>query len=78
MESETKNELITGAEQFEEISVCPHCNEPAEEKFSGDEGWTFCSGECGCIEGEGSVHKFICKKCEQICDEEKCECGGSN
>lgn len=63
--------------QFEEISVCPHCGELAEKRFSGDEGWTFCSGECGCIEFEGSETKYWCKKCEEICDEEQCNCGNS-
>lgn len=60
--------------QFEEISVCPHCHAPTEEKFSGDEGWTFCSDGCGCLEGDRTVHKFLCLNCEEICDEEKCNC----
>jgi predicted DNA-binding transcriptional regulator AlpA len=33
-------------------SKCPHCGAPTEEKFSGDEGWTFCTDGCGCIEGD--------------------------
>lgn len=59
---------------FEEISVCPHCNAPTEERHSGDEGWTFCSDGCGCLEGDRTVYKFICSDCEEICDEEKCDC----
>lgn len=59
---------------FEEISVCPHCNAPTEQRFSGDEGFTFCTDECGCIEGERTVYKFECLNCHGICDEEKCTC----
>lgn len=59
---------------FEEISVCPHCGEPSEERFSGDEGWAFCSDGCGCIEGDGTLTKFVCSECEEIVDEEKCNC----
>lgn len=59
---------------FEEISVCPHCNEPTEERFSGDEGWTFCSGECGCLEGDHVETKYVCPNCEEIVDEPKCNC----
>jgi len=65
---------MKAVEQFEEVSVCPHCNALAEERFSGDEGWTFCTDGCGCIEGEGSVSKFMCNKCEEIKDEEICNC----
>jgi hypothetical protein len=69
--------------EFEEISVCPYCNAPTEEKFSGDEGWTFCPEGCGCLEGEKSVYKFICPDCEEVCDEDACTCvhfmnGGSD
>ena len=64
----------TNKEQFKEISVCPHCGEPTEEKFSGDEGWTFCMGECGCIEGDRTETKFECQKCHELCDEEICNC----
>ena len=33
------------------ITVCADCGEPTEEKWSGDEGWTVCSG-CGNVEGD--------------------------
>lgn len=59
--------------QFEEVSVCPHCGALTEEKFSGDEGWTFCTDGCGCLEGDRIEHKFICKYCEEIKDTEHCE-----
>lgn len=59
---------------FNEVQVCPHCNAMAEEKFAGDEGWTFCSDGCGCIEGDVSVFKFECSSCHEICDTENCEC----
>jgi len=59
---------------FEEISLCPYCEAPTEEKFSGDEGWTFCSDGCGCLEGVDLIHKFICLKCQEICDKEECNC----
>lgn len=59
---------------FEEISVCPYCDAPTEEKFSGDEGWTFCSDGCGCLEGEHKVYKFECPKCHELRDEPKCNC----
>ncbi len=59
---------------FKEISVCPHCDMPTEERFSGDEGWTFCSDGCGCLEGDGVVYKFECQECYSICDDEKCIC----
>lgn len=59
---------------FEEISCCPHCGEPSEERFSGDEGWTFCSGECGCIEFEGSETRYCCSECGDIFDEPICAC----
>lgn len=60
--------------EFEEVKVCPHCGALSEEKFSGDEGWSFCSDGCGCIEGERSVYKFECPDCHELCDEEKCNC----
>jgi len=60
--------------KFDEVSLCPHCGAQTEEKFSGDEGWTFCSDGCGCLEGDRLDHKFICLNCESICDEEKCNC----
>ena len=62
------------ADTFEEVQVCPHCGALAEEKFSGDEGWTFCTDGCGCIEGDKSVYKFECNKCFSICETEKCDC----
>ncbi len=62
------------AEQFEEVQVCPFCGAETEERGLGDEGWTFCSDDCGCLEGEKPVHKFACVKCGNICDEEKCDC----
>lgn len=63
---------MTVSEKFEEISVCPFCDAPTEERFSGDEGFTFCTGDCGCLEGEKTVSKFVCGICGEICDEEKC------
>lgn len=60
--------------QFEEVSVCPHCGALTEERFFGDEGWTFCADGCGCLEGDRVEYKFMCLSCEEICDEEKCEC----
>lgn len=62
------------AEDFEEVKVCPHCGAPSEEKFSGDEGWSFCSDGCGSIEGEKSVYKFECPSCHELKDEPKCNC----
>lgn len=59
---------------FEEVKVCPHCGALSEERFSGDEGWSFCTEECGCIEGDPPVHKFQCSECGNLCDEEKCNC----
>jgi len=60
---------------FEEVSVCPYCLMPSEERsFGGNDGATFCSGDCGCIEGEGSINKFECSECGELCDEEKCNC----
>jgi len=59
---------------FEEVKVCPHCGALSEEKFSGDEGWSFCTDECGCIEGSPTVHKFECSDCKDLLDEPKCNC----
>lgn len=59
---------------FEEVSVCPHCGSLTEEKFAGDEGWTFCTDGCGCLEGDRPIHKFLCSECEEICDTENCNC----
>ncbi len=59
---------------FEEISVCPHCLMPTVEKFSGDEGWTFCSEDCGCLEGEKPLYKFECSRCGDLKDTEECNC----
>lgn len=61
-------------QEFEEVSVCPHCDAPTVERSSGDEGFTFCSEDCGCLEGEKSVYKFICPDCEEVKDEAKCDC----
>jgi hypothetical protein len=58
----------------EEISVCPHCNAPTEERFIGDEGWTFCTDGCGCLEGDKPMHKFQCSHCMEIQDVEECNC----
>ena len=60
--------------QFEEVTVCPYCSQPTKEMMLGDEGFTFCSDGCGCLEGEKTVYKLVCKKCDQICDLEKCDC----
>lgn len=62
------------ASQFDEVTVCPHCGSLTEEKFIGDEGATFCTDGCGNLEGYGLIHKFQCKKCYEIVDEEKCNC----
>ena len=43
----------------EEVSVCPYCEAPTEEIFCGDEGWTFCSDGCGCLEGHDVVYKIL-------------------
>src|SRR6478736_1725153 len=59
--------------QFDEVTVCPHCGSLTEEKFIGDEGATFCTDGCGNLEGNGVLHKFQCKKCYEIVDEEKCD-----
>lgn len=60
--------------EFEEVSACPHCGNLAEERFSGDEGWTFCTEECGCIEFEGSVTRYCCPDCKELKNEPKCDC----
>lgn len=60
--------------EFEEVKVCPHCGAESEEQFSGDEGWSFCSDGCGCIEGDRSVYKFRCPSCEELKDTEHCDC----
>src|SRR5580765_2101811 len=62
------------SQQFNEISVCPHCNAPTVERYVGTEGWTFCSDECGCLEGERLLHKYECSKCWEVCDAEYCSC----
>ncbi len=60
---------------FEEVQVCPHCGELAEERrISEDEGLTFCSDECGCIEGDERAVKYECPKCHELKDEPKCDC----
>lgn len=62
--------------KFEEISICAHCGEPTNEvTYSCGNGWdgnTICNG-CGMIEPD-TVTKFFCKDCEEICDEETCNC----
>lgn len=65
---------IPDPKRFEEITVCPHCGEPTEERFSGDEGWTFCSDECGCLEGDRLERKFLCTMCNEIKDDDACDC----
>lgn len=67
-------ETITKQLEFDEVTVCPHCGVLTEEKFSGDEGWTFCSDLCGCIEGDTLDHKFECPDCHELLDEPKCNC----
>lgn len=59
---------------FEEIGVCPHCGSNTVERFSGDEGWTFCSDGCGCLEGAERTSKFECSICREFSDEPKCLC----
>ena len=60
--------------KFEEVSVCPHCGALTVEKFSGGEGWTFCSDGCGCLEGDRIEHKIECSQCHEIKDDESCDC----
>lgn len=39
------------------VSVCPHCGAEAEQRGCGTdacESWTFCSADCGCLEGDGT------------------------
>jgi hypothetical protein len=63
---------------FEEVTVCPHCEEQTIEKFAGDEGATFCSDECGNLEGETLTVKHECQLCYELNDEPKCECPQHN
>ncbi len=58
--------------RFEEIQVCPWCSAPATESQRLE--LSFCSNGCGCIEGEPTVHKFLCLECEEIKDTEECDC----
>lgn len=60
--------------KFEEVSTCPHCGAMTEERFIGDEGWTFCSEDCGCLEGDRLVTKYLCLTCYELKDSEKCAC----
>jgi hypothetical protein len=57
----------------EYIRVCNYCDAPTEEVWSGDEGFTFCSDGCGCMEGEKDVYKLWCPNCEEYVDTE-CNC----
>jgi hypothetical protein len=59
---------------MEEITVCPYCENPTEERSIGDEGFTFCSDGCGCLEGEKAVVKYVCEKCGDLIDFEVCNC----
>jgi len=56
---------------MDEIRVCNYCGAPTEERFSGDEGWTFCIEGCGCLEGEKPVYRDICDCSEFV---EDCSC----
>ena len=48
----TKSDAEKHLEELEEeITVCAACFADTEERSSGDEGWTFCSNGCGCLEG---------------------------
>jgi hypothetical protein len=38
------------------VQVCPQCGAPTEERQVGDEGFTFCSEGCGCLEGETPLY----------------------
>lgn len=60
--------------EFIEVSVCPHCDAIAEERWIGDEGFTFCSEDCGCLEGQDKVRKFECQECFELYDDEECNC----
>jgi hypothetical protein len=57
-----------------EVSVCRECHGHAEEKFSGDEGWTICN-DCGAIEC-GYKTMYECQDCLQLYTEEvtTCDC----
>lgn len=41
------------------VSCCPYCNALTEERGFGDEGWTFCSEDCGCLEGANTVEMSV-------------------
>lgn len=60
--------------QFEEVTVCPHCGALTEERHSGDEGWTFCSDGCGCLEGDNLERKFECSQCGELKNDDSCDC----
>lgn len=60
------------SDQFQEVEVCRECHGHAEEKFSGDEGWTVCD-DCGMVEG-GYTTMYFCTKCEENKHEPKCDC----
>jgi hypothetical protein len=57
---------------FQDVAVCCECGEITRQVTSGDEGWTYCDG-CGTIEGSTKL-KYICPDCEELCDDEKCDC----
>ncbi len=44
---------------LDELQVCPHCGATTEERSSGDEGWTFCTEECGCLEGSETTYMTV-------------------
>ncbi len=39
----------------DEITVCGYCGGETEELRAGDEGWTYCTMGCGCLEGLGGT-----------------------
>lgn len=61
-------------ENFEKISVCPWCYSLTEEKLIRNERFTFCTDGCGCLEGEKKVYRYICNKCDSVCNEPMCMC----
>lgn len=60
----------------EQVRVCNYCGAPTEEMFSGDEGATFCTDGCGCLEGEKPEYRYECHDCKSLLrEDEDCGCG---
>ena len=51
----------------EDVTVCAHCHTPIENKFSGTEGWFYCS-ECEIIEPD-TIEATICNDCYTVIPE---------